>query len=93
MPTVLLPSSAAPFAPRCSPSVVLSTIIEPWLTATLKRVYKVKGPLKNVAQHTKRLKEILSLPSAIWTLCSAIFPKLPKALDVGLQYQTIHIEA
>ncbi|GFF80517.1 hypothetical protein IFM62136_10320 [Aspergillus lentulus] len=93
MPTALLPSSAAPFAPRCSPSVVLSTIIEPWLTATLKRVCKVKGPLKNVTQHTKRLKEILSLPSAIWTLCSVMFPKIPKPLDVGLQYQTIHIEA
>ncbi|GFF63313.1 hypothetical protein IFM51744_11118 [Aspergillus udagawae] len=90
---MLLPSSAAPFAPRFSPTVVLSTVIEPWLTVTLKRVRKAKGPLKNVTQHTKRLKEILSLPSAIWTLCSVIFPKVPQAQDVGLQYQMIHIEA
>ncbi|KAH3056563.1 hypothetical protein KXW16_005578 [Aspergillus fumigatus] len=93
MPTVLLPSSAAPFAPRCSPPVVLSSTIEPWLTATLKRVCKAKGPLKNVTQHMKRLKEILSRPSAIWTLCSIMLPMVPQELDAGLQYQTIHIEA
>lgn len=93
MPTVLLPSSAAPFAPRCSPPVVLSSTIEPWLTATLRRVCKAKGPLKNITQHTKCLQRILSRPSAIWTLCSMLFPMAPQALDVGLQYQTIHIEA
>lgn len=93
MPTVLLPSSAAPFAPCYSPLVVLSSTIEPWLTATLKQVCKAKGPLKNVPKHMKRLKEILSQPSAIWTLCSMMLLIVPQKLDAGLQYQTIHIEA
>lgn len=90
--TVLLPSSAAPFAPRYSPPVVLSSPIEPWLTVMLKQVCKVKGPLKNITQHTKHLTEILSRPSAIWTLCSLILLKVLKVLDMGLQYQTIHIK-
>ncbi|GFF62887.1 WD40-repeat-containing domain protein [Aspergillus udagawae] len=47
----------------------------------------------NVTQHTKRLKETLSLPSAIWNVCSVMLPNVPQTLDVGLQYQTIHIEA
>ncbi|KAJ6129838.1 hypothetical protein N7512_002618 [Penicillium capsulatum] len=102
MPTVLLPSSAAAFAPRSSPNVVLHRKVAPWLTATLKRVNRVKRPLNNVTQHTRCLTETLSSPNAIWTLCSMMFPKAPEAelrkdenpLIEGLfNYQMIHIEA
>ncbi|KAB8215374.1 hypothetical protein BDV33DRAFT_208375 [Aspergillus novoparasiticus] len=102
MPTVLLPSSAAAFAPRSSPNVVLNTKIEPWLTATLKRVSRVKRPLNNVTQHTKCLTETLSSPNAIWTLCSMMFPKAPEAelrrdenpwVEALFNYQMIHVEA
>ncbi|KAF7121984.1 hypothetical protein CNMCM5793_009539 [Aspergillus hiratsukae] len=102
MPTVLLPSSAAAFAPRSSPNVVLSAKIEPWLTATLKRVNRVKRPLNNVTQHTRCLTETLSSPHAIWTLCSMMFPKAPDSelrkdenplVEAIFNYQMIHIEA
>lgn len=101
MPTVLLPSSAAAFAPRSSPNVVLNTKVEPWLTAALKRVNRVKRPLNNVTQHTRCLTETLSSPNAIWTLCSMMFPKAPDAelrkdenpLMEAFNYQMIHIEA
>ncbi|KAJ6144444.1 hypothetical protein N7470_008339 [Penicillium chermesinum] len=102
MPTVLLPSSAAAFAPRSSPNVVLNTKVAPWLTATLKRVNRVKRPLNNVTQHTRCLTETLSSQNAIWTLCSMMFPKAPEAelkkdenpLVEGLfNYQMIHMEA
>lgn len=102
MPTMLLPSSAAAFAPRSSPNVVLNTKVAPWLTATLKRVNRVKRPLNNVTQHTRCLTETLSSQNAIWTLCSMMFTKAPEAelrrdenpLVEGLfNYQMIHIEA
>lgn len=102
MPTILLPSSAAAFAPRSSPNVVLSTRIEPWLTATLKRVNRVKRPLNNVSQHTRCLTETLSSPNAIWTLCSMMFPKAPDAdlrkdenplVEALFNYQMIHMDA
>lgn len=102
MPTVLLPSSAAAFAPRSSPNVVLTRKVAPWLTATLKRVNRVKRPLNNVTQHTRCLTETLSSTNAIWTLCSMMFTKAPEAelrkdenpLVEGLfNYQMIHIEA
>ncbi|OOF97420.1 hypothetical protein ASPCADRAFT_206249 [Aspergillus carbonarius ITEM 5010] len=102
MPTVLLPSSAAAFAPRSSPNVVLNARIEPWLTATLKRVNRVKRPLNNVTQHTRCLTETLSSPNAIWTLCSMMFTKAPDAelrkddnplVEAVFNYQMIHIEA
>jgi hypothetical protein len=102
MPTVLLPSSAAAFAPRSSPNVVLTTKVEPWLTATLKRVNRVKRPLNNVTQHTRCLTETLSSPNAIWTLCSIMLPKAPDAelrkdenplVEALFNYQMIHIEA
>ncbi|KAJ5774377.1 hypothetical protein N7457_009273 [Penicillium paradoxum] len=102
MPTVLLPSSAAAFAPRSSPNVVLNTKVEPWLTATLKRVNRVKRPLNNVTQHTRCLTETLSSTNAIWTLCSMVFAKAPEAeleKDENLlweavhNHQMIHIEA
>ncbi|GCB22061.1 hypothetical protein AAWM_04946 [Aspergillus awamori] len=102
MPTVLLPSSAAAFAPRSSPNVVLNARIEPWLTATLKRVNRIKRPLNNVTQHTRCLTETLSSPDAIWTLCSLMFPKAPDAelkkddnplVEAMYNYQMVHVEA
>ncbi|KAL3478711.1 hypothetical protein BJX99DRAFT_98187 [Aspergillus californicus] len=102
MPTVLLPSSAAAFAPRSSPNVVLNSRIEPWLTATLKRVNRVKRPLNNVAQHTRCLTETLSSQNAIWTLCSLMFPKAPESelrrdenplVEALFNYQMVHMEA
>ncbi|KAJ5130905.1 uncharacterized protein N7515_006944 [Penicillium bovifimosum] len=102
MPTVLLPSSAAAFAPRSSPNVVLKNKVEPWLTATLKRVNRVKRPLNNVTQHTRCLTETLSSSNAIWTLCSMMFTKAPESeleksenslWDAFQNHQMIHIEA
>jgi hypothetical protein len=95
MPTVLLPASAAAFAPRSPSKVVLNTEVEPWLTATLKRL---KRTPTNVAQCTSCLTEMLSLPSAIWTLCSLLFPKVPETevkKDEGalVKYQMVHIKA
>ncbi|OKL60362.1 hypothetical protein UA08_04176 [Talaromyces atroroseus] len=101
MPIALLPASAAAFAPRGNPTVVLSKV-EPWLTATLKRVNRVKRPLNNVAQHTRCLTETLSSANAIWTLCSLMFPKAPESelrkdenpfVDAMFNYQMIHVEA
>ncbi|TKA28066.1 hypothetical protein B0A49_13971, partial [Cryomyces minteri] len=51
MPIQLLPASAAAFAPRSAPTVVLSSKVEPWLTQTLKRINRVKRPLNSVPQH------------------------------------------
>ncbi|RJE19256.1 hypothetical protein PHISCL_08406 [Aspergillus sclerotialis] len=102
MPTVLLPSSAAAFAPRSPPNVVLNTKVEPWLTATLKRINRVKRPLNNVTQHTRCLTETLSSPNAIWMLCSLSLPKAPESdlkkdenplTEALYNYQMIHIEA
>ena len=77
MPTFLLPSLAAPFSPRSAPNVVLNTNVEPLLTATLRRVNRVKRPLNNVMQHTRLLAEALSPPNAIWTLCLLSLPRTP----------------
>lgn len=102
MPTALLPASAAAFAPRGNPNVVLSSKVESWLTMTLKRVNRVKRPLNNVSQHTRCLTETLSSPNAIWTLCSLMFPKAAESdlrndenplVDAMFNYQMIHIEA
>ncbi|KAL2373146.1 hypothetical protein RJ035_003447 [Blastomyces gilchristii] len=102
MPTILLPASAAAFAPRSSPNVVLSSRVEPWLTVTLKRVNRVKRPLNNVTQHTRCLTETLSSPNAIWTLCSIMLPKAPESelrqddnplVEALFNYQLLHMEA
>lgn len=101
MRPVLLPASAAAFAPRSSPNVVLNRRVEPWLTATLKRVNRVKRPLNNVTQHTRCLTEILSSPGAIWTLCSLMLPNAPDAelkrhenslVEALSNHQMIHVE-
>ena len=102
MPTILLPASAAAFAPRSSPNVVLNTKVDPWLTATLKRINRIKRPLNSVPQHFRCLTETLSSPSAIWTLCSIMLPKAPDSelrkdsnplIEALFNYQLIHIEA
>ena len=102
MPTVLLPASAAAFAPRGTPSVVLGSRVDPWLTVTLKRINRVKRPLNNVSQHFRCLTETLSSPSAIWTLCSIILPKAPESelrkdpnplVEALFNFQILYIEA
>ncbi|KAK2812589.1 hypothetical protein FQN50_001233 [Emmonsiellopsis sp. PD_5] len=102
MPTILLPASAAAFAPRSSPNVVLNSRVEPWLTVTLKRVNRVKRPLNNVTQHTRCLTETLSSPDAIWNLCSIMLPKAPESelrrdddplVEGFFNYQLLHMEA
>ncbi|KAI9846046.1 MAG: hypothetical protein M1838_001428 [Thelocarpon superellum] len=102
MPTNLLPASAAAFAPRSPPTVVLNAKVEPWLTATLKRTNRVKRPLNSSPQHMRCLTETLSGPSAIWTLCSLMLEKAPNAelrkdanplVEALFNYQLIHVEA
>jgi hypothetical protein len=102
MPTILLPASAAAFAPRSTCNVVLNTKVEPWLTATLKRINKIKRPLNSVPQHTRCLTETLSSPNAIWSLCSIMLPKAPDSelrkdsnplIEALFNYQLVHIEA
>ncbi|KAI9736674.1 MAG: hypothetical protein M1834_000878 [Cirrosporium novae-zelandiae] len=102
MPTVLLPASAAAFAPRSPPNVVLNSKVEPWLTQTLKRINRIKRPLNSVPQHFRCLTETLSGPNAIWTLCSIMLPKAPDSelrkdenplVEALFNYQLIHVEA
>lgn len=99
MPTVLLPASAAAFAPRSSAKVVLNIEVVPWLAATLERL---KWPRTDVARSTNRLTKVLSSPSAIWTLCSLLFPKIPESelkkdedlrIKAPANYQMVHIQA
>lgn len=77
MPLQLLPASAAAFAPRSAPTIVLGSRIETWLTQTLKRISRVKRPLNSVPQHFRFLTETLGAPSAIWLLTSLMLPKAP----------------
>lgn len=102
MPTILLPASAAAFAPRSPPNVVLNTKVDPWLTATLKRINRIKRPLNSVPQHTRCLTETLSSQNAIWTLCSIMLPKAPDSelrkdsnplIEALFNYQLVHMEA
>ncbi|KAG9977152.1 hypothetical protein KCU78_g22370, partial [Aureobasidium melanogenum] len=59
MPLQLLPASAAAFAPRSAPTIVLGSRVETWLTQTLKRISRVKRPLNSVPQHYRFLTETL----------------------------------
>lgn len=102
MPITLLPASAAAFAPRASPNIVLNTKVDPWLTTTLKRINRIKRPLNSVPQHFRCLTETLSAPTAIWTLCSIMLPKAPDAdlrkdanplIEALFNYKLIHVEA
>lgn len=98
----LLPKSAAAFAPRASPNIVLGSKVEPWLTQTLKRTNKVKRPLNNPNQHHKCLTETLGGTNAIWTLASLLLPKAPESelqkddnplMEAINNYNMLHIEA
>ncbi|MBE7179752.1 MAG: hypothetical protein INR71_00840, partial [Terriglobus roseus] len=102
MPIQLLPASAAAFAPRAAPNIVLNTKVEAWLTQTLKRINRIKRPLNSVPQHFRCLTETLSGPNAIWTLCSIMLPKAPDSelrkdanplVEALFNYQLLHIEA
>lgn len=79
MPLTLLPASAAAFAPRTAPTVVLPTRVERWLTDTLKRINRVKRPLNSAPQHQRCLVETLAGTNAIWSLAAFIIPKAPEA--------------
>ncbi|RYN65016.1 hypothetical protein AA0119_g11525 [Alternaria tenuissima] len=102
MPIELLPASAAPFAPRPSASVVLSSEVKPWLKQTLKGAKPGHRSLNNVWQCTKFLGDVLPQSSAIWSLCSIMVPKAPDSelrkdsnplVEALFNYQLIHIEA
>lgn len=102
MPVSLLPASAAAFAPRSAPTVVLNTRPEPWLTQALKRINRIKRPLNSAAQHQRCLTETLSGPNAIWHLCSIALPKAPASelrddenllVQALFNYQILHVEA
>ncbi|KAI5285440.1 hypothetical protein KEM54_000571 [Ascosphaera aggregata] len=75
MPNVLLPATAAAYAPRSPPHIILQDPVEEWLTSTLRNSLRVKKPLNKIHQHTKFLKELLSSESANWLLCSILLPK------------------
>jgi hypothetical protein len=102
MPINLLPASAAAFAPRSNPTIVLNSKVEPWLTQTLKRINRIKRPLNSVPQHYRCLTETLSGAAAIWTLCSIMLPKKPDSelvkdsnplVEAMFNYQLLHVEA
>lgn len=102
MPVSLLPASAAAFAPRSAPTVVLASKVEPWLTQTLKRINRIKRPLNSVPQHFRCLTETLSGSGAIWSLSSIMLPKAPDSelkkdpnplVEALFNYQVIHVEA
>lgn len=102
MPLQLLPKSAAAFAPRAAPTIVLNTKVEPWLTQTLKRINKIKRPLNSVPQHFRCLTETLGATAAIWTLASLLLPKAPDAdlckdsnplVEAIYNYDMLHVEA
>lgn len=102
MPLQLLPASAAAFAPRSAPTIVLNTTVEPWLTQVLKRINRVKRPLNSVPQHLRCLTETLGGPLAIWTMASLMFPKAPDSklrkddhplTEAMFNFEMLHIEA
>ena len=102
MPITLLPASAAAFAPRSTVNVVLNSKVDPWLTATLKRINRIKRPLNSVPQHFRCLTETLSSPTAIWNLCTLMLSKAPDTelrkdsnplIEALFNYQMITIEA
>lgn len=102
MPLQLLPKSAAAFAPRAAPTIVLNTKVEPWLTQALRRIAKVRRPLHSTTQHYARLTEVLGGENAIWTLCSLLFPKAPESelrkdenplIEAISNYELMHVQA
>jgi len=102
MPPALLPASAAAFAPRASPTIVLDGKAEAWLTQTLKRANRTKRSLSSAQQQHRTLLATLSAPSAIWTLASIMLPNAPHVqllkdddplLEAISNYKLLRIEA
>ena len=104
MPLQLLPASAAAFAPRSAPTIVLDhqRRVDAWLTQTLKRINRIKRPLNSVPQHFRCLTETLGGSLAIWTLASLMLPKAPESelkkdddplLEAISNYQLLQVEA
>lgn len=79
MPPLLLPRSAAAFAPRSKPTVVLPTRTEPWLKETLKRVNRKKRPINSAPQQQDCLETLLVGDNAIWLLAAFVIPNKPEA--------------
>ncbi|CAN9338664.1 unnamed protein product [Alternaria alternata] len=99
---VLTPASAALFAPRSSAIVALASKVEPWLRQTLNKFKPDMRPLSNVQEYREFLKEVVSQPSAIWSLCSIMVSKAPDSelckdsnplVEALFNYQLIYIEA
>ncbi|KAI2741979.1 hypothetical protein DTO013F2_8642 [Penicillium roqueforti] len=67
----LLPSSAAAFAPRTTPIVMLGAKV-PWLMATLRQLSRPRVCPSSIKNQERRLVEIMSPENAVWTLCSVI---------------------
>lgn len=102
MPPALLPASAAAFAPRASPTIVLDGKAEAWLTQTLKRANRTKRSLSSAQQQHRILLATLSAPSALWTLASIMLPNAPHVqllkdddplLEAISNYELLRIEA
>lgn len=72
----LLPSSAAAFAPRTTPIVVLGAKV-PWLMATLRQLSRPRVCPSSFTKQERRLMEIMSPENAVWTLCSVISTDAP----------------
>lgn len=102
MPLTLLPATAAAFAPRSAPTIILGAEVEPWLTQSLKRINRVKRPLNSSRQHERSLVETLAGPKAIWTLACLMLPKAPDSellksedalVEAMSNYQLVHVHA
>ncbi|KAF2150975.1 hypothetical protein K461DRAFT_228408 [Myriangium duriaei CBS 260.36] len=103
MPLQLLPKSAAAFAPRAAPTIVLGAKVEPWLTHHLRKMSKVRRPLHSITQHHQRLTEFLGGDEALWNLCSLMLPKAPEKgltkdddnplVEAISNYNLVHITA
>jgi len=102
MPSQILPRTAAAFAPRSPPKIVLGDKVEPWLTQTLKRANKIRRPLHTIRQHITCLIELLGGDDAIWDLTTLIHSRDPETLfnqdqDVDMPllslYSMVHVQA
>ena len=78
-PPILLPRSAAAYAPRSKPTVVLPTRTEPWVKETLKRIHCKKRPLNSAPQQQDCLETLLVGEHAIWSLAAFVIPSVPEA--------------
>ncbi|KAJ9480669.1 hypothetical protein VN97_g12872 [Penicillium thymicola] len=93
MPKMLIPSSAAAFAPRTPPIVVLSAQT-PWLITILKQLSRPRLCLNSIAKQAGRLVEILSPDNAVWTLCSVMSANVTvPGLQCRLNVPIIYIKA